>query len=339
MAFGNKSGNNGGGFDLLNLKKHKISTKISGTITVYGNPKTGKTSFLTKLYDEEHSEDGREPLLLAYEFGYNFLNVSAIDMLKYDDINKVIRELKKPEVKERFNVIIIDTIDIYSKMTEKYVCDNARVDSLSDKPFGALYKTFDEAIEKPLLEIQRLGYSLAFISHASLKTDFNDDQKTTITMTCMKRAANIFAKMSDHILYLDMDYDESTDSYKRWINCRETELFQAGSRLKGLPSRIPLDVDIFEEEVKKAVLNAGDTTDEEGVIAPIYKEIDFEELKADVINLVKTVYMPTDNMHIVTEVTEEIFGVDSKINDLVASQREGLQTVYDVLLDKSKGLE
>ena len=109
-------------FDLLNLEPHKISESLEGTCFVYGNPKVGKSTFCTKLYSKEHYGDGKECLLLAFEKGYQFLNVTALDITKYSDLRKVIRQLKDDRVKARYGTIIFDTVDIFAKLAEKSGC-------------------------------------------------------------------------------------------------------------------------------------------------------------------------------------------------------------------------
>ena len=86
MAFG--SGNNSG-FDLLNLKPHKVSTDIEGNLLIYGLPKTGKTSFAFNMWKEKC-------LILATERGYNYLDgAMALDITKFSDFSKILKQLRE----------------------------------------------------------------------------------------------------------------------------------------------------------------------------------------------------------------------------------------------------
>ena len=70
-------------------------------------------------------------LLLAFEKGYNALpGVMAQDVTSWGDMKQIFRELKKPEVKNTFNSIIVDTIDIASDMCQKYICDQNGITTL-----------------------------------------------------------------------------------------------------------------------------------------------------------------------------------------------------------------
>ena len=122
MAFG--SGNNNSGFDLLNLKPHKVSTDIEGNLLIYGLPKTGKTSFAFNMWKEKC-------LILATERGYNYLDgAMALDITKFSDFSKILKQLRDPNVKEMFSTVVIDTVDIMEKLAVKYVCDRAGVTDL-----------------------------------------------------------------------------------------------------------------------------------------------------------------------------------------------------------------
>ena len=51
------------------------------------------------------------PLIIAFERGYSAIpGVFAQDVNSWGEFKQVVRELKKPEVKERFKTIILDTV-------------------------------------------------------------------------------------------------------------------------------------------------------------------------------------------------------------------------------------
>ena len=101
--------------NLLNLEPHKVSRDLSGYITfIYGPAKCGKTTFGSKMPGA---------LLLAFERGYNAIpGIVAQDITTWGEMKQVVRELKKPEVKERFKSIIVDTADIAADCCQKYIC-------------------------------------------------------------------------------------------------------------------------------------------------------------------------------------------------------------------------
>ena len=91
--------------DLMKIQPHKVSRDLSGYITyLYGPGKIGKTTFGSQM---------PKPLLLAFEKGYNAIpNIQAADVSTWSEMKQVLRQLKRPEVKQRYQSIIVDTVDI-----------------------------------------------------------------------------------------------------------------------------------------------------------------------------------------------------------------------------------
>ena len=115
--------------DLLSIQPHKISRDLSGYITyIYGAPKVGKTTLGAQM---------PSPILFAFERGYNAIaGVMAQDITSWSELKQAVRQLKQPEVKERFKSVIIDTVDIAATLCDKYVCSQNEVDSINKIPYG-----------------------------------------------------------------------------------------------------------------------------------------------------------------------------------------------------------
>lgn len=91
--------------DILNIQPHKVSTDLSGYITlIYGPAKIGKTTFGVQM---------PKPLLLAFERGYNALpGVRPADVTSWGELKQICRQLKSDAAKEMYKSIIIDTVDV-----------------------------------------------------------------------------------------------------------------------------------------------------------------------------------------------------------------------------------
>lgn len=48
------------------------------------------------------------------------------------DMKAIMRELKKPEVKEVYKSLIVDTIDILADYCQKYVCNQLGIENIGD---------------------------------------------------------------------------------------------------------------------------------------------------------------------------------------------------------------
>lgn len=308
---------------LDNIRPNQVPTTLQGNILIYGSPKMGKTSTVYGLYKEKC-------LTLAFERGYLFLDgIMAIDITKPSDLQKIVRELKA-DGKKTFNTIAFDVVDIFAKMYETYTCQLNGVDELSKIAWGGGWSKWELECDKILQELERCGYNLVFISHASSKTmvKYNEDGKEVeyekMMPTCPKRILNLIAKRCDHIFYIDQEIEEGKPV--RYLYTRDCEHHMAGSRVAKLPNKILLNPDKIQEEIKKAVESEEHTTDE--VVKPLeVKQVDFDELKQEVVDLVMKYFHANDRMDIVGKITDEVLGVGMKINDLKSNQVEALEIV------------
>lgn len=103
--------------DLLNLQPVTINKDLKGKyILIYGQPKIGKTTLAAQF---------PRNLLLAFEPGYNALNNKMVQPItKWAEFKTVLRQLERPEIKEKFDTITIDTADIAWDYCEKYICSS-----------------------------------------------------------------------------------------------------------------------------------------------------------------------------------------------------------------------
>lgn len=120
------------GINLLGIQPHKVSKDLSGYITyLYGGYKTGKTTLATQM---------EGALLLAFEAGYNALpGVMAQDITTWGEMKQVYRELKKPEVKEVYKAVVVDTIDVAADKCKKYICQQNGIEELGDLGYGKFF--------------------------------------------------------------------------------------------------------------------------------------------------------------------------------------------------------
>jgi hypothetical protein len=190
--------------DLLAIKPHKVSRDLSGYITyIYGPGGAGKTTFGAAT---------PKPLLLAFEKGYNALpGVIAQDITTWGELKQVLRELKKPEVKEAFSTIIIDTVDIASQLCEKYLCNQLGIENIGDggwatNGWAKVKKEWEQTFRAVTME----GYALVFISHAKDKTfkPKNAPEYNQIVPSCSTAYNEIIKNMADIMGYIEVSNGE-----------------------------------------------------------------------------------------------------------------------------------
>ena len=150
--------------DLLSIEPHKVSRDLSGYITlIYGPAKSGKTTFGSQMPDS---------LLLAFERGYNAIpGIIAQDITTWGEMKQVVRELKKPAVKDKFKSIIIDTVDIAANCCQKYICNQLGIENIGDGGWTTNgWDKYKKEFEDTFRVLAQLGYAILFISHDKEKT-------------------------------------------------------------------------------------------------------------------------------------------------------------------------
>ena len=189
--------------DLLSLKPHKVSRDLSGYITyIYGAAKTGKTTLASQM---------GKALLLAFERGYNAIpGIIAQDMTSWSDMKAVLRELKKPEVRDTFQSIIVDTVDIAGSLCEKFICNQNAVDRIGAIPYGQGWTMMKNEFENTFRAITQLGYAVFFISHDKDKVFKTKEgvEYNQIVPSCPSSFNEIVKNMADVFAYAEKYTDD-----------------------------------------------------------------------------------------------------------------------------------
>ena len=76
-------------------------------------------------------------LLLGFEHGWNAISgAMAIDITKWAEFKQVLRQLKKPEARAKYDTITIDTAALAYDFCEQYICAQAGVQKINDIAWG-----------------------------------------------------------------------------------------------------------------------------------------------------------------------------------------------------------
>ena len=255
--------------DLLSIKPHKVSRDLSGYITyIYGQPKVGKTTLCSKF---------PSPLILAFEKGYNALpGVMVQDIQKWSQMKEVLRELKKPEVKEVFKTIVIDTIDVAGALCEKYICNKKGIETIGEGGWGNNgWADYKKELEDVFRSITQEGYAVVFISHVQDKTFKRPDgtEYNQMVPTAQKSLNNIVKSMAD--IYTCATIDPTTQERQLVLRSVDGSI-DAGSRFKYLPSAIPLNYDELVKAINFAIDKEAAETDNKFVTDKREETVDKE---------------------------------------------------------------
>lgn len=306
--------------DILSLQPNKISRDLrSKYVLLAGCPKIGKTEFCAQ---------SDKALILATEIGTNAQSgVLAQPIQKYADYKMVLRQLEKPEAKERYKTICIDTIGILYDLCEQFICQQNGVTKISEVPFGGGYTQLSKTFEGDLRKITMMGYGLIMTCH--LKETFNDEGKLVEAKPDLNnRCLKIVNALVDVIAVITQSWNEKGES-ERWIRTRSTPSITAGSRFKKLDEIIPFGFHEFEDAIARAI----DAEEKDGAYvtndAPIIESetLDFKALMSEAreiwmskVNTAQTDEEKEDVVRAMSKKVEMVFGRKIKLSEVTEDQ-------------------
>lgn len=304
--------------DLLNLAPTTISRDLKGKyICIYSLPKVGKTTMACQF---------PRNLLLGFEHGWNALSgIMAVDIPKWTDFKLYLKQLAKPEIREKFDTITIDTIGIAWEACEQFICQQHGVQKINEIPWGGGYTACRKEFEGCLRQITQLGYGLVIIAHVSkrLEKNIHGDEVEIIGPAIPSRAYEIVNQLVDIIGYIDISWDEEGNS-ERWLYTRKTPTVMAGSRFPHLAPRIKFGYNELANAIADAIeasekLDGAEVVDfEEKVIDEKLNFLAVREEAQGLWNML-TGRNP-ENRDIILKKVEMIFGRPMKLSEITEDQ-------------------
>lgn len=323
--------------DLLAIQPHKVSRSLKGySVFFYGEPKSGKTTTAVRFPDS---------LLLAFEKGYNAIpGVRAQPIEKWSDFKSVLRQLRKDELKEVYQTIVVDTVDIAYGLCEKYICAQNGVSVLSEIPYGKGYQLVEKEFDECLRQIVQLDYGLVMISHSQDKVfkDEEGEEYNQIIPTMDKRGNKIVTRMADIIGYSrTVETEESSETR---LYMRGTQRFVAGSRFPDTPDYIVFSyqnlVNAIHDAVEKLEEQYGteSITDENSnlyILDDSTGDVEVEELIEQFQELAGSLAEQDEKYFIprIQTIVRNVLGEGKKIIDATPDQVDLVQVALEELQD------
>ena len=304
--------------DIFNIQPTTISRDLKGKfVCIYSLPKVGKTSMACQF---------PKNLLCAFEKGYNAIaGVRPIDITKWSDFKLVLRQLEKPEARQMYDTVTLDTIGIAWEMCEQFICAQNGVQKIADIPWGGGYSACKKEFEACLRKITQLGFGLVIIAHVDKRIEkrADDDEVEILGPAIPKRAYEIVNQLVDIIGYIDVTWDEEGNS-ERWLYTRKTPTVMAGSRFKYLAPKIKFGY----KELVSAISDAIDKSEKlDGAVVVdtieqvIEEKLDYKAIREEASMLWKTlVEKDPENAPIILKKVEMIFGRPMKLSEITEDQ-------------------
>lgn len=323
--------------DLLNLQPHKVSRDLSGYITfIYGPQKIGKTTFGSKMPGH---------LILAFERGYNALpGVMALDITTWGEMKQTVRELKKPEIKEKYKSIIIDTADVAAEACQKYICNQLGIENIGDGGWTVNgWAKYKKEFEETFRTLTQLGYAVVFISHDKEKTikPQNGAEYQQIGSSMQSSALSIIENMSDIIGYAHNKVMPDGTS-KRVLSLRSSDnSVRCGCRFRHIAPEIEFSYESLTKALNDAIDKEATETNNQYVTDerqadPILKEYDYDALMAEFSEIVGGLMSktPTTSGPRITQIVDKYLGKGKKVADATRDQAEFIYLILTEIKDE-----
>ena len=322
--------------DIFSLQPSKISRDLKGKfLLIYGQPKTGKSTFGSQL---------PRSLFLNFEQGTNALaGIRSVPILRWSDFKKILTQLRKPQAREMYDSIVVDTASIAWQLCEKYVCQREGVDSIRDIPWGQGWGMLRNEFSECWREITLLGFGILFIAHSKDKPtemlDENGEAITAVAPDLPNQCYTIINSIVDIIGYLQVQMHADGTS-ERYLYTRSTPTVFAGSRYQYLAPKIKFGykelVDAIGDAIDKAVELDGAEVTDHTEIAQI-KTRPFNEVM-DEARAIWSAYLDKaaneeekeQHLNIMKDVIKRVFGTEEfKLSQAVPSQSDLVELFID----------
>ena len=322
--------------DIFSLEPSKISRDLKGKfLLIYGQPKTGKSTFGSQL---------PRSLFLNFEQGTNALaGIRSVPILRWSDFRKVLTQLRKPQAREMYDSIVVDTASIAWQLCEKYICQRESVDSIREIPWGQGWGMLRNEFSECWREITLLGFGILFIAHSKEKpTEMRDEEGNEITAVAPdlpNQCYQIVNSIVDIIGYLQVQMNNDGTS-ERYLYTRSTPTVFAGSRYQYLAPKIKFGyqelVDAIGDAIDQAVEKDGAEVTDHTIIAQI-KARPFNEIMEEAktiwqayINEAETDETKEQHFNIAKDVIKRVFGTETfKLSQAVPSQSDLVELFID----------
>lgn len=160
-------------------------------------------------------------------------------------------QLKKPEAKEKFDTVVIDTLDELVFYAEEFIFAKYGVNKLNDIPWGAGYIELAYMFKRLFNGIVR-DYGLIVIAHADLKVDPEDEERRYATLGFNKKVKKIVMGMLDVLGYVEASRLPENPNL---LHFRSSEFWEAKCRFSNMTETIELSYDNIVKAVHDAVGN------------------------------------------------------------------------------------
>jgi hypothetical protein len=308
--------------NLDELKPYIVTPNPNDKIWLfYGEMATRKTSVACQFSDS---------LLIAFDIGYKLISNGKhvpAPIQTWADFKSIVKQLDKPNNKERFKTIIIDTVGMCYQACYNYMCTQMGVQDPGEVGYGMGWRKIRNEFETVVRSICQKGYGLIMLAHSDEveKEDKISKQKTlSVKIDIDKRPDLIIKQLADFVFYLHKEVRDGTENEPTVYAYSNLVSVETKSRSIYFTPRFEFTYQNLENELKSAIERQ---YAEQGLEVPTnvvqanpygVEKVDFEELKADAIKDA-TILLEKGYENQVSELLLNVFK-GTKISDLTETE-------------------
>ena len=200
---------------MLKVAKRAAISNDPKILLLYGPPKVGKTTMLSKLDN---------CLIVDTEKGARMVDGSILEVDSRKDLINVLKQAKEGH---EFNYIAIDTIDKVVQWAEDAVCEENQVQALADLPFGKGWGLARDKVMNTIRHFSNICDHLIIIGHRKTAKAIVEGQATIEpeSLDITGRLKNMIMADCDAIGYVYRDEEEGLK-----VSFKANDAIEAGSR-------------------------------------------------------------------------------------------------------------
>lgn len=148
---------------------------------IWGATMSGKSYFASHfpnplvLNTDGNSEQGTAPSIQIRNIRDEQGNLKQSCIKQLDDIIVALQNQQDRPEDQRFKTVVVDVIDDICVMMEQAICLEAKVQALSDIPYGKGYAMFNTALQQFVMDLKALPMNVIYISRELTITDDNSN--------------------------------------------------------------------------------------------------------------------------------------------------------------------
>lgn len=239
--------------DIMDVKPHEVSSNITGyAIAIMGPPGVGKTTLASKIPGS---------LLLATEPGYKAIpGILAVDINSWTDVLQVVSQLRKPAAKEKYQTIVIDTLDEFVFLATQFLLQKEGVNDITDIEWGKGYTLLEDMMRTVFRQIQQ-NYGLILIAHDGRKVDEEDKKLSYASLNFNRKVKRVIMGLLDILAYVE----SRRGAEESIMHFRDSDKWEAKSRFKNIVESCPFSYEGLVKAVADAVNGIATTSERQSV--------------------------------------------------------------------------